>query len=387
MKRILFIILFIPVLLSAQDTTNLKFNPIEGRWDYISNIYPGSDTVINFGTNNTFTSDSLNGVVGHQNVVSSGNGISFGYHNDLTHAGVFQFGAFLQSDTTYNLTIGRGWNRFDKLANSKYGTIGLGYFSSTPTMYIHSGLEPGETWTEDIGGVSIGTDQLDTLTALQIQSLKDDGTSYLIKGQSSSSVEVFTLDDQGNMEITGTLTVDSVVCDHVPTIHQAAGDTSNYNTPDKIGDIFIDTSSGDSYMSTGTSRGDWLKLNFIFPFFIAVRRKWLLSLLLLPAIVFSQEQGRLSVNPITGEMEFTSNFYYMQDTLINFGQDNYLYEGRLNGVIGHNNFFTAGHGLVLGNNNNIGCDHNWVMGSHIKCFAQSAMTFGGGWFSTNQSKE
>ena len=46
-----------------------------------------------------------------------------------------------------------------------------------------------------------------------------------------------------------------------PTIQYAAGDTSNYDTPDKIGDLYIDTSAGEIYVSIATTRGGWRILN------------------------------------------------------------------------------------------------------------------------------
>lgn len=52
-----------------------------------------------------------------------------------------------------------------------------------------------------------------------------------------------------------------------PTIQSAAGDTSNYNTPDKIGDLYIDTSAGKVYVSVAVTRGGWRILNYILPLF------------------------------------------------------------------------------------------------------------------------
>jgi hypothetical protein len=54
-----------------------------------------------------------------------------------------------------------------------------------------------------------------------------------------------------------------------PTIQSAAGDTSNYNTPDKIGDLYIDTSAGKVYVSIAAARGGWRILNYILPLFIS----------------------------------------------------------------------------------------------------------------------
>lgn len=53
-----------------------------------------------------------------------------------------------------------------------------------------------------------------------------------------------------------------------PTIQSAAGDTSNYTIPDKIGDLYIDTSAGKVYVSVAATRGGWRILNYILPLFI-----------------------------------------------------------------------------------------------------------------------
>lgn len=58
-----------------------------------------------------------------------------------------------------------------------------------------------------------------------------------------------------------------------PEIHAFAGDTSNYATPDKIGDLFIDTSTSKVYVSVSTSRGGWVILNMILPLLLIVRRR------------------------------------------------------------------------------------------------------------------
>lgn len=235
-------------------------NPQTGKLDYISQVNPVNDSTINFGTNNTLSSDTLNGVIGHSNTVQAARSMAFGYMNTTTRADNILFGAYTGSDTTHTITIGRGLSVGGKMVNSRYGSIGLGYFSSVPILYIQSGYEPGESYSADIGGVSIGGPELDTLTALQINEHLT-GNAYFLKCKNSIGSDVFTVDYDGNATLSGTMTVDSVICTYTPTIYQAAGDTANYNTPAKLGDMFIDTSAGDTYISVGSSRGDWIKLN------------------------------------------------------------------------------------------------------------------------------
>ena len=262
MKRLIFLFGLLGILLQAQcqDSTRYVWNPMTGNWDYISQVNAVVDSVINFGTNNTLSSDTLNGVIGHSNIVNAVASMAFGYMNSTTRANNMLFGAFTEADTTHTITIGRGLSMANRMTNSKYGSIGLGYFSSAPIMYIQSGYESSETYTADIGGVSIGGPALDTLTALQINEHLS-GSAYFLKCKNYSGSDVFTVDYAGDAELSGTLTVDSLICTYIPTIHQAAGDTSNYSSPDKLGDMFIDTSAGETYISVGSTPGDWVKLN------------------------------------------------------------------------------------------------------------------------------
>jgi hypothetical protein len=270
-KLIIFLLLSVPLVIArGQDPPNYIWNPETDQPDYISRVYPANDSTINFGTNNTLSEDTLNGVIGHSNIVNAERAMVIGYMNLVEKSNNLLFGAYVEADTTHTVTIGRGLNMSNRMVNSRYGSIGLGYFSSAPIMYIQSGYEPGEPYTADIGGVSIGGPDLDSLTALQINAHLSDPDAYFLKCKNWGGGDVFTVDYDGNAELSGILTVDSVVCTHVPTIHQAAGDTTNYNTPDKIGDMFIDTLAGDTYISVGSSRGDWVKLNLVWPLVVAM---------------------------------------------------------------------------------------------------------------------
>ena len=271
MKKYIFsILLILPVLVYSQYYV---MNPETGKFDYYLNVTPGSDTVINFGSVNTLGNANETGVIGHNLIVNAARSLAFGYSNNVTESDNIVFGTYLAPDVEQNITIGRGQAAVSPMVNSKYGTVGIGYFVSEPTLYVQSGYEPGESYVGDIGGVSIGGPDLDTLTALQITSHAADGSSYFLIMKDSVGVERMTVDDLGNVEIYGVLSTDSIVSSHTPTIHTAAGDTSNYHTPDKVGDMFINSTAGDVYVSTGTSRGDWVKLNALLPLVFVIRRK------------------------------------------------------------------------------------------------------------------
>lgn len=269
-KYIILILLLLPVLSYSQKYV---MNPETGKFDYYIQVIPGSGTVINFGSNNTLSGDPLNGVVGHNSTVNAARSLSIGHNNTITQDDNIVFGTYLAPTVQHNITIGRGADVSSPMVNSKYGTVGIGYFATVPTLYVHSGYEVGQTYVGDIGGVSIGGPDLDTLTALQLTSHASDGSSYFLKMKDSTGVEYMTVDDLGNMVLSGVLTVDSLVCSHTPTIHTAVGDTSNYHTPNKVGDMFIDSSGGGVYVSTGTARGDWVLLNVLLPLVFVIRRK------------------------------------------------------------------------------------------------------------------
>lgn len=57
------------------------------------------------------------------------------------------------------------------------------------------------------------------------------------------------------------------------TCLSGAADTTGVS-PRKIGDIYVDTSSGKVYISKTASRGGWLILNYIFLPLIFLRRKY-----------------------------------------------------------------------------------------------------------------
>jgi len=279
MKRLIFIVGLLVIFLQAfgQDTTRYVWNPVTSNWDYISQVNAVNDSTINYGTNNTVSNDTLNGAIGHGNIVNTDRSMALGYYNTTSTANNLLIGSFTESDATYNMTIGRGLSAVSRLKNSRYGSIGLGFFATEPVMYVQSGYELGETYTADIGGVSIGGPELDTLTALQINEHLT-GDAFFLKCKkwvSNTLTDVFTVDYDGDATLSGTFTADSIICTHTPTIYQAAGDTSNYHTPVKIGDMFVDTSADETYISVGSSRGDWVKLNWIWPVFglVAIRRR------------------------------------------------------------------------------------------------------------------
>ena len=95
--------------------------------------------------------------------------------------------------------------------------------------------------------------------------------------------------------------------------------------------------------------------------------------------ILAQERPRLVRNPLTGEEEYITNVYYMQDSLIVLGipGSNYVAPtGYLNASIGFGFLNFSEHGFNIGWNNNIGCPENFVMGHGLKCDSERSMTIG-----------
>ena len=81
MKRVigafLLLVLFLPIWGQGQDTTRYTWNPTTGNWDYLSRHNAVNDSTINYGSNNTLSADTLNGVVGHGNSITVDRSMAF----------------------------------------------------------------------------------------------------------------------------------------------------------------------------------------------------------------------------------------------------------------------------------------------------------------------
>ncbi|MFH0757322.1 MAG: hypothetical protein V2B15_08555 [Bacteroidota bacterium] len=265
MKRILPIIfLFASISLFSQQKGRFVVNPLTGKMEYVANIYTMPESLIHIGRNNT-TYASLNTILGYNNYMNA-NSLAIGWDNTLSCGSDLALGKLIRCNSDKNMTIGFGAGWSDALETNMPGAIGFGFFSNTATLSVHSGYDmPNNGYVGDIGGVRIGkgrpynTDS----TALEIYALRDNET-YVT--EPSGFQYIATENDEwfvglNEMEVAGTMTVGYMECQYVPRIYSGAADTSLLPTPSKIGDYYIDTSARDVYISTGTDRGTWKKVN------------------------------------------------------------------------------------------------------------------------------
>ena len=100
-------------------------------------------------------------------------------------------------------------------------------------------------------------------TTTDSKNWKHTGTNQFTKtinvnGQNLTNTKIAVW-DATSVEINDTIALYEVV--YIPTIFTVAGDTSNYPTPGKAGNIFIDTNASKVYISKSATRNGWLKLN------------------------------------------------------------------------------------------------------------------------------
>ena len=266
MKRIL-IIFLLTLSLAGLSQSRLLLNPLTGELELTANITYMSDTLINLGTGYPGT-NLINAIVGHSSSSVSENSMILGSHSRASCAYNFILGSYISCSADHSFTISAGYIDNQQSSIRLPGSVGIGYLSNRAIMYVHSGYNYGDPYQGNIGGVLINrwrnyhrTYYADDLLALGIYAHNVDGNSYMLKLKDSAGVEKFSINDQGTMAVAGSFEAGSVISNYTPKIYHAAGDTSFVPVPTKLGDLYIDTSSKDVYISNATSRGGWIKVN------------------------------------------------------------------------------------------------------------------------------
>jgi hypothetical protein len=274
MKRIL-IILLLSISLAGYSQSRLQLNPITGDLELSANIAFMADTLINLGDNSP-GQFLVNSLIGHNNSSVSKNSMIIGFNCSANCADNFVMGSYFKCSSDHGFAISGGSMEVSQTFNQHGripGSVGIGYFSQRGAMHVHSGYNSDDTYCGDIGGVLINRYwtfksyinryqyYADSALALSVYSHNVDGSSYMMKLKDSEGVEKFSINDQGATTVAGSFEAGSVISNYTPMVYHAAGDTSYIPVPVKLGDLYIDTSQKDVYISNNTARGGWQKVN------------------------------------------------------------------------------------------------------------------------------
>jgi len=268
MRRLLLILLFVPSLLTAQyssESGHIVLNPLTGNLEFVSNPYIIGDSLINLGYDNSISQTTLSTLVGYGNFLSQPDCIVFGWSNTVNCSQNFALGKYIKCNSDKVLMLGMS----DKSVEAKMpGSIAFCPMADWAVMHIHSGYGmPNDGWEGNKGGVRIGYGKsyADGDVALEVIAHKDTATSSQF-GPPTGDRIIATENDEWVVEpdevtFAGSVEVANVDSPYTPRVYSGAADTSLLPTPFKVGDYYIDTDARDVYISTGTARGDWKKVN------------------------------------------------------------------------------------------------------------------------------
>ena len=249
-------------ILFAQESGHIVLNPLTGDLEYVTNPYAIGDSLVNLGYDNNIDHATLSTMIGFGNYLGSPDCVSVGWDNSVNCTQNFSLGKNIQCNAEKVIMI--GMSPYLNVEARMPGSIAFCPGGGYGTMYVHSGYtQANNTYSGNIGGVRIGrgTAYTDGNIALEVigsyPGFEDSpATSKIINTGNGEWVV-----DPDEMTLTGSVEVGYLESPYTPKVHSAAADTSLLPTPLKIGDYFIDTSARDVYISTGTARGTWKKVN------------------------------------------------------------------------------------------------------------------------------
>jgi len=262
----IFILLLVSInLFSQQEVGRWVLNPLTGELEYVTNTYFMQDSLIVLGYSSYFYPPAgyLNASIGYNLQNNARHGFNIGWYNETGCDENFVMGQKVQCFGERNTTIGmHDWGVGGETMSAKLvGSVAFGVNTKYAVLHVHSGYGPGQHSYagEDIGGVAIGRPPFDLTsgTGLEIYAHHDSASTPTILRTESDELVI----DNYSMTFSGSLETGYFENIHTPAIHSAAGDTSLLPVPLKTGDIYIDTSAKDVYISTGNERGKWKKVN------------------------------------------------------------------------------------------------------------------------------
>lgn len=258
---LLTIILVLSLPLLSQESGHIVLNPLTGELEYVTNPYAIGDSLVNLGYNNSVDRQTLSTMIGFDNYLGEPDCISVGWNNSNNCGQNFSMGKNIKCNADKVIMVGMSTIKAEaKMA----GSVAFCPTSQKAVMHIHSGYGmPNNGFVGNKGGVRIGwgpsynTDN----AAFEIIAHRNTDSSPIPTAQLIATESEEWILGPDAMTLAGSIKAGYLECDHVPKVHSAASDTSLLPTPLKIGDYYIDTSARDVYISTGTARGSWRKVN------------------------------------------------------------------------------------------------------------------------------
>ena len=269
MKKLLFALLLIPAILSAQfeeEAGHIVLNPLTGNLEFVSNPYLIGDSLINLGYDNSVAHTTLSTMVGFGNYLSQPDCIVMGWDNTVNCSQNFAIGRNIKCNSDKVLMFGMSETK--NVVAKMPGSIAFCPEAEWAVMHVHSGYGmPNDGFDGNKGGIRIGYGKTyaDGNVALEVIAHRD--TTVASKfGPPTGERIIATEDDEwvvepDAMSFAGSLEVGFVESVYTPQVYSAAADTSFLPTPVKVGDYYIDTDAKDVYISVGIARGSWKKVN------------------------------------------------------------------------------------------------------------------------------
>ena len=109
MKKLLFALLLIPAILSAQfeeEAGHIVLNPLTGNLEFVSNPYLIGDSLINLGYANSISRTTLSTLVGFGNYLSQPDCIVMGWDNTVNCGQNFAIGKNIKCNSDKVLMFG-----------------------------------------------------------------------------------------------------------------------------------------------------------------------------------------------------------------------------------------------------------------------------------------
>lgn len=258
------LLLIFTLSMAAQESGHIVMNPLTGELEFVTNPYAIGDSLVNLGYDNNVWAATLTTTIGFGNYLGHPDCIAVGWDNTFNCLQNFALGKNITCNADKVIMIGMS----DRQVEAKMpGSVAFCPGGEWAVLHVHSGYGPRTLYSENKGGVRIGQGYgyADGNISLEVYAHRHTSTATGFSTPATARIIATENDewivDSDEMTLAGSLSTGYIESPYIPKVHSAAADTSLMPTPLKIGDYFIDTSARDVYISTGTSRGAWRKVN------------------------------------------------------------------------------------------------------------------------------